>query len=113
MNKSPSEIILNRSKAYNESNPKDIHDSYLEESDFRALFPTLEDYKSQFFDLTAVYGSIKTEIIRERIKNNLAEVIYIDRVISNEGEITFYCKGYLALTKSGWKIKKEKKEIVE
>jgi hypothetical protein len=111
MSNLPSEVILIRSKAYNEANPKIIYDIYDEKSEFKNLFPTLNEYRKQFLELTNIYGSIKTDIIKEKIKKNLAEVIYKDTVISNEKEITFYCKGYLKNTKNGWKIFKEIKEV--
>ena len=113
MSKSPSEIILNRSKAYNEANYRIIYDIYDIKSDFKSLFPTIEDYKNQFLELTNQYGSIKTKIIKEIIKKNLAEVTYIDKVIAKEEEISFYCKGYFKQTVDGWKIFKEIKEIIK
>lgn len=113
MKNSPMEIIMKRTEAYNESDPKTIYSLYSEESEFKQWFPTLKDYEAQFFDLTAVYGSIQTEIISEKVKTRLAEVTYKDIVISKDEELLFYCKGYFALTDTGWKIIREKKEHVK
>lgn len=108
---SPTRLIRLRTEAYNTSDPATIYDIYAENSDFKQWFPTLEIYKEQFFQLTSIYGSIMTEIITEKIKNKLAEVTYIDTVISaKEGTSVFFCKGYFTLTDNGWKILKEKKE---
>lgn len=113
MTVSPTGIILKRSEAYNLSDPKTIYMFYAEKSEFRQWFPELKDYEVQFFELTAIYGAIHTEIMGEKIKKNLAEVTYRDRVISNEEELLFYCKGYFTKTGDGWKILKEKKEQVK
>lgn len=112
MSKSPAEIILNRTAAYNVSDPHTIYGMYADNSEFIQWFPTFEIYKDQFFQLTAIYGSIQTEIISEKVKSRLSEVTYIDTVISEqEGTSVFYCKGYFTLTDKGWKILKEKKEL--
>jgi ketosteroid isomerase-like protein len=104
---------LKRADAYNVCDVKTVYECYAENSEFVGFFPDLQTYKKQFEQLTKVYGSIKTEIIDENIKGNLAVVIYKDNVISEEGIITFYCKCYLKKDNSDWKILKEEKEIVE
>ncbi len=112
MRKFPSETILKRADAYNLCDVATVYSCYADNSEFTSIFPDLDTYKEQFEKLTKVYGSIKTEIIDETVKNNLAIVTYKDNVFSEEGIITFYCKCYLKRIDNEWKILKEDKEIL-
>ncbi|MCA1927142.1 MAG: hypothetical protein LDL13_02990 [Calditerrivibrio sp.] len=103
--------IKMRFEAFLNNDPFAIYNLYSENSDFRLLFPTFDDYLERFMDRYAKSIPIKLEIIKVNEKSNLSQILYEERFIDiDEGEVIYYTKTSLKRENNNWKIIKEQRE---
>jgi hypothetical protein len=106
----PSEIILFRAECFKASDGGGVFSLYSPKSEVRRIF-TQEDFCANFALLTKNSEHAGVKVVAENIKNNLAEVKYIEH-ISEHGElVTYYSKTYFAKEGDTWRIVKEKREV--
>jgi len=106
----PSEVILFRSECFKAVDGTGVFSLYSAKSDLRKLFSE-KDFSEHFEMLTRDSDHVGLTMVSESIKNNLAEVKYIER-ISEKGEMkTYYSKTFLTFEDGHWRILKEKRDL--
>lgn len=100
-----------RFEAFLNNDPFTIYNLYSENSDFRLLFPTFDDYLEKFRERYSRSMPIKLEIINVNEKGNLSQILYEERFMDiDEGEVIYYTKTSLKRENNRWKITKEQRE---
>lgn len=105
----PSEIIKFRTECYRAGDGAGVYHLYSIKSDLRKLFKA-DDFAEHFDMLTKNSEHAGLKIVSESVKENLAEVKYIEHINEKGTIVTFYSKTFFAREDDEWKILKEKRE---
>lgn len=112
LSESPSSIIMKRGDLYQLGDAEGIFTLYDQASEFRMFFPEKKIYENHFSKLNSERTLKNIEIVSEKIKGTMAEILYIETFEEESAKITFYSKTYMKLIDEQWFITKEKREIM-